>query len=198
MLRKALCLLSLLIIPAFVNGQIILTDKSVTQEQVDEAAKKLQQLKLAQKNDTLMEVGTFELIKREDTVKGDLLLQFTNFSKQTVTYGTSSILVIHDEPANTPVRIHMRRAGDAKSKLHVFPAQPTPWTWVEAVSDGTETLSALASSDAGKMPVVVSNNRIIVGNPKPVDPPPNVDPPIVDPVKFTGQRVIFVYEKDDC
>lgn len=187
----------LVVTPSFAQAQIIISG-SITQEQVLEAQKQksaAEQLLQRSKGATAkLEVGEFDEIVRQDKIKGELLWQWTDWENRLVTQNNCAYVIRHDVAAGETLVIHMKRAGDDKVKTHKFPARPEPWQWIEAVSDGTATLSASANGEPGKVPVIVSNILITVGNPTPKPPIDPVNPPIVTPV--TGFRVLFVYEKD--
>lgn len=195
-MRYLLCLLLAFSFISTSSAQIVISG-SVTQEQVLEAQKQKssaeQLLKRAGGVTAKLEVGEFDEIVRQDSIKGELLWQWTDWDKRVVTFNDCAAIIRHDVAAGEALVIHMKRAGDDKVKTHKFPARDKPWQWVEAVADGSVTLAVSANGEVGKMPVVVSNVVFTVGNPtpKPVDP---VDPPIITPV--TGFRVLFIYEKD--
>lgn len=193
---RLLIALLLLATPGVVEAQIVISG-AITQEQVNEAQKQKESADLLLKRaggvSVKLEVGEFDEIIRQDNIAGDLLWQWTDWDKRLVTPTNCAYIAKHDVAAGETLVIRMKRAGDKEIKTHRFPARPKPWSWVEAVADGSATLAVSANGDPGKMPVIVSNVMFTVGTPtpKPVDP---VVDPIVTPV--TGFRVVFVYEKD--
>lgn len=195
MLRFAAFLL--LLFPVVANAQIIIAD-GVTQKQLEDARKQIEAgqkvVSLATDNTARMNVGEFDIVERKDKIDGELLWQWTNWAKQTVTFDTTDMIVRHDVPAGVEVNIHMKRAGEAKVKTHRFPPQPKPWSWIEAAADGSATLSVLANGDKGKSPITVSNIKLVIGT-EPEPPPIVIPPKPVDPVTptvATGLRVFFV------
>jgi len=191
---RLLTALLLLVTPGIAGAQIVISG-AITQEQVVEAQKQKDSADLLLKRaggvSVKLEVGEFDEIIRQDNIAGDLLWQWTDWDKRLVTPTNCAYIAKHDVAAGETLVIRMKRAGDKEIKTHRFSARPKPWSWVEAIADGSATLAVSANGEPGKMPVVVSNVMFTVGNPV---PKPVVDPPIVTPV--TGFRVVFIYEKD--
>lgn len=191
-----LVVFALLLLPGICHGQLVISG-AVTPEQIKEAQNQvdsgLKLLKMLEDNTTNMKIGEFMVVERKDKIKSPLRWQWTDWTKQTVAE-TTDLVKRHPVKAGQEVWIHKVRSGDTEAKDHFFPAQPEPWEWISAEKQGSATLTVMANGDPDKMPVTVSNNKVVIGDPIPIPRPPDPKPvdPIVTPV--TGLRVVFVVD----
>jgi len=193
---KRLALLLLLLLPAWVWGQIpgaIRLGEGVNQEALDKAQKLIDGAKAGEKWD----VGQFQIFERGSTIKTKpgtkLLLKLSD----------PTVLALRTVPAGVVLMIDGTRVGDTGIKEYEFPPQPDDYWRLKATKNGTSWVTVLGISEDGNSIVTVVEKLITIGagpQPPPTPPgpqPPEPQPPNPPPIPTQGLRVLIVLESKD-